>query len=122
MSYTLLNKINRLEWLDVKTDLQLIIKNFGNEAEFIEDGYYRIRSLDDSTWELAFLVAGHCGERLVHPKIQCTLTNSALVGKSLMDMAETPTVHIVRTAETSDLLDNELKKLIAKFLQAKNLG
>lgn len=92
---------------------------FHEEKKFNGDGYYRLRKIDDFTLEIAFLVAGPCGETIVHPQITVSLTHSKAIGTKLIDLETTPPTILHRTASTSHEIDVALDNLIEKFLSIK---
>eukprot|EP00825_Cyclidium_porcatum_P004147 TRINITY_DN11928_c0_g1_i1.p1 TRINITY_DN11928_c0_g1~~TRINITY_DN11928_c0_g1_i1.p1 ORF type:complete len:103 (+),score=4.54 TRINITY_DN11928_c0_g1_i1:178-486(+) len=58
-----------------KKELDLILKHFGAEKEFIGDGYFRIREKDSNRYEMAYLAPACCGTSTYHPQI-CLLYTS----------------------------------------------
>lgn len=101
--------------------LSIIQKNFTDKKEFIGDGYYRFRSLEDDTFELAFLIGGPCGETIVHPKIVVKVNGEEVIGESLIDLYTTPTKIFTRE-ESSSEIDQALYQLLKKFLVSKHLA
>ncbi|MBO0471305.1 hypothetical protein JZO66_12170 [Enterococcus sp. DIV0242_7C1] len=101
-------------------DLQELVSYFSEDKTFIHDGYYRIRILDKETIELAFLVAGPCGDTLVHPQITVTLTESSALAIKLIDMYVTPPLFLTREESNKQEIDQQLDKLIEKFINIKN--
>lgn len=107
--------------MNIEQQFQLIRNNFTEKKEFISDGYYRIRSLDEETFELAFLVSGSCGETIVHPQITIKLTNHVVVAVKLIDMYTTPAKFYTREKNSLEI-DQALEKLLTKFLVSKQLN
>lgn len=105
--------MQRLEQLK---ELQTI---FSSEKKFMGDGYYRIRTLDDNILEMAFLVAGPCGETLVHPQITVSLTPTSAICTKLIDMATSPPKFIYRDSLNSGEMDYALDTLIQQFILVK---
>ncbi|GGD05016.1 hypothetical protein [Enterococcus wangshanyuanii] len=101
-------------------DLQELVSYFSEDKKFIHDGYYRIRVFDKETIELAFLVAGPCGDSLVHPQITVSLTESSAIAIKMIDMYATPPLFLDREESNKQKIDQELDKLIEKFLNIKN--
>lgn len=92
-----------------------ILPHFSAEKTYHGDGYYRIRQVDDRTYELAFLVADACGSTSVHPQITLWLENNDLVPTKLIDMGTAPTKFIQRDITNAAWLDNQLEQLINRF-------
>lgn len=101
-------------------DLHELISYFSEDKTFIYDGYYRIRIFDKETIELAFLVAGPCGDTLVHPQITVTLTESSALAIKMIDTYVTPPLFLKREESNQQEIDQKLDKLIEKFLNIKN--
>ncbi|MFD2307949.1 hypothetical protein [Enterococcus termitis] len=99
-----------------KANVEKILTFFNEEKVFFHDGYYRIRRLDKETVELAFLIAGPCGDTVAHPQITVSLTESQAIGTKLIDMHATPPLFLSRDSSTEQELDRALDKLIEKFL------
>ncbi|WP_207694731.1 hypothetical protein DOK67_0000537 [Enterococcus sp. DIV0212c] len=99
-----------------KTQIDTLMIFFNDEKKFMTDGYYRIRTINEDTVELAFLVAGSCGETLVHPQITVSLTESKqALGIKLIDMYTTPPLFLHRNNHTAHEIDKALDHLIEKF-------
>ncbi|MBO0438816.1 hypothetical protein JZO69_00370 [Enterococcus sp. DIV0869a] len=99
-----------------KTKIDTLMTFFNDEKKFITDGYYRIRTINENTVELAFLVAGSCGETLVHPQITVSLTESPqAIGIKLIDMYSIPPLFLHRNDHTAHEIDTALDHLIEKF-------
>lgn len=90
---------------------------FNEEKRFIKDGYYRLRTLDERTIELAYLIAGPCGESTVHPQITVALDDTRATGIKLIDMASSPPLFLSRDEVNAAKIDCALDQLIEKFLQ-----
>ncbi|MDA9471659.1 hypothetical protein [Enterococcus sp. 5H] len=99
--------------------LNMLQSVFSEKKKFIGDGYYRIRSIDDVTLELTFLIAGSCGETIVHPQITVTLDQSQAIGTKLIDMDTSPPKFLYRNSSNADEIDDALDNLIEKFLRIK---
>ncbi|CZQ97989.1 Hypothetical protein Tpal_2206 [Trichococcus palustris] len=104
-----------------KKELDLILKHFGPEKEFIGDGYFRIREKDSNRYEMAYLAPACCGTSTYHPQITIRVEDEKIIPEFLMDMEETPIKNISYSDETSEVLEQELDKLCSKFLAVKNL-
>lgn len=104
-----------------KRELDLILKNFGPEKEFIGEGYFRIREKDEGRYEMAFLVPACCGTSTHHPQITIRVEDEKIIPEFLMDWEEMPIKNIRYSDETREVLEQELDKLCRKFLAVKNL-
>ena len=99
-----------------KQQLDKLLTAFTEEKRFISDGYYRIRTIDQDTLELAFLLAGPCGDSVVHPQITLSINGEQVVGTKLIDMYSSPQSFMHRDEENSQQIDKALDELIEKFL------
>lgn len=104
-----------------RSDLKLLQKHYTDQKEFIQDGYYRLRKLSDSEYELSFSVAGHCGTTNYHPRIKLRLKGERIIPISIIDVEETPVFALNYSEETSENMEARLEKLKEQFLKAKNL-
>ncbi|MDH6365278.1 hypothetical protein M2139_002293 [Enterococcus sp. PF1-24] len=102
-------------------ELAILQQYFGEEKEFIEDGYYRLRTLSENEFELAFLVPGLCGTTNYHPKINLIVTGDKITATSLVDLEATPAIFITEKENSREFLAEQLELLKEKFLNAKNL-
>ncbi|ALS02824.1 hypothetical protein ATZ33_16005 [Enterococcus silesiacus] len=103
--------MNRKKQLDKLTTV------FNEDKRFIKDGYYRIRTIDEGTIELAYLIAGPCGESLPHPQITVALDDTQATGIKLIDMVSSPPLFLSRDDVNAVEIDCALDMLIEKFLQ-----
>lgn len=90
---------------------------FSEDKKFYIDGFYRIRTIDENTVELAYLIAGPCGESIVHPQITVSLKQNQAIGISLIDMDSSPPSFLHRDSNNAHEIDTTLDLLIEKFLQ-----
>lgn len=102
------------EWLLLKA-------NFGEEKEYLGDGYYRLRQKADGQYELAYLKPDMCGTTTVNPQITLEIVGELVKPVALMDLFETPIQSISYSEETAERLEQELTELVAKFMAAKEL-
>lgn len=98
-----------------KKKLDKLMAVFSEKKKFIIDGYYRLRTIDDDTIELAYLVAGPCGDSIAHPQITVSLIKSAPIGTKLIDMYSSPPLFLTRNDDNSAEIDLALDTLIEKF-------
>lgn len=102
--------------MDRKIQLNRLAAIFNEEKRFMKDGYYRIRTLNEHELELAYLVAGSCGEAIVHPQITVFLEETQVIATKLIDMHACPPLFLTRDADNAHTLDLALDNLIKKFL------
>ncbi|MEI5994534.1 hypothetical protein [Candidatus Enterococcus mansonii] len=92
--------------------------SFSDEKKFVDTGYYRIRTLDEQSIEMAYLVAGSCGETIVHPQITILFDEHKTIGITLIDMLASPPKFLHRDLTNEQEIDLELDALIEKFSHA----
>lgn len=91
---------------------------FTADKVWIQDGYYRIRRLENGDQELAYLVLDPCGGTIVHPQIRIRQEDQHWIAIQLTDLEATPILRITRQAETKAQLDEALEQLVLKFEHA----
>lgn len=101
---------------------QEIIQNleqcFHAEKQWYQDGYYRLRTLDEHTKELAYLLSDPCGGSIVHPQITLEKQGDEFIPTKLIDLQTTPVQNMIRDLENAAYLDQALQTLVAKFEEA----
>ncbi len=103
----------------LKTEMEALAGQFTGRKEFIEDGYYRIQMLDDSRFELAFMLADSCGTTAYHPRIVAEVRGDEVVPVSLLDYVSHPIKNMERTEANGAELDEALVALVDKLRRAK---
>ncbi|MEO1769534.1 MULTISPECIES: hypothetical protein [Enterococcus] len=98
-----------------------VLANYTAEKEFIKDGYYRVRPVEEG-YQMAYLVPGLCGETLIHPEITLEVINGKAVPIRLMDLETTPTTRLSAKAGDQEQIEAQAEMLLEKFVAAKNLG
>lgn len=101
-------------------ELDILKQHLSEEKQFIHDGYYRLRQLDEMTYELAFLVADACGSTSVHPQITFEKQGNTWQAVKLLDFISTPVETIVYSNDTSHELSDRLEKLYQQTVHAIN--
>lgn len=96
---------------------QLVYQNY-QETEYLTDGYYRLRETADG-YKLAFLTAGFCGEKVIHPELTIQLIKGQAVPIALLDLGATPIKRLDQTNQAE--LEQAAEALLQKFCQAKKL-
>ncbi|WP_086350930.1 hypothetical protein [Candidatus Enterococcus clewellii] len=99
-----------------KQDLKQLKKYFNEDKKFIKDGYYRLRDLGNSHYELAFLEAGPCGDTTIHPQITIDATKNELIPIKLLDLAVSPTLRLTQEEHKNELCE-ALEQLLQRFYQ-----
>lgn len=101
---------------------QVVKENFG-EREFIKDGYYRVRENTPERFELAFLVAGVCGDNTPHPRIIVEIKEGQARATQLMDFESNPLKRVMgETPEELAQLQVDADALLDHFIAAKHLA
>ena len=101
-------------------ELDLLTQHLSADKQFIHDGYYRLRKLDETTYEVAFLVADACGATSVHPQITIEKQGDTWQAVKLLDFVSTPVETTVYSQETAQELSERLEQLIKRALHAIN--
>lgn len=101
-------------------EIDVLTKHLSADKQFIHDGYYRLRELDERTYELAFLVADACGATSVHPQITIEKQGDTWQAVKLLDFVSTPVETIVYSQETAQELSERLEQLFKQALHAIN--
>ncbi|MBM7690471.1 hypothetical protein BCR24_10060 [Enterococcus ureilyticus] len=104
--------------MDRSTQINSLFVLFNEEKKFIKDGYYRLRKLNENEIELAYLIAGSCGETIVHPQITVFLEDYQVVATKLIDMHTCPPLFLNRNTDNAQTLNKALDALIDKFVCA----
>jgi len=95
-------------------EMAFLKKHLSDEKQFIYDGYYRLREINDEIYEFAFLESDACGATSVHPQITIEWNGQKWQPTKLLDFVATPVKNISYSDETSKELLNELKSLYEK--------
>lgn len=102
---------------------QEIIENleefFHAEKQWYQDGYYRLRTLDEQTKELAYLLSDPCGGSIVHPQITLEKQGDEFIATKLVDLQTTPVQNMTRDLENAAYLDQALQSLVTKFQEVR---
>ena len=100
---------------------ETVLANFSADKEFIEDGYYRVRTVEEG-YQMAYLVPGLCGETLIHPEITIEVVDGQAVPIRLMDLETTPTTRLSVKDGDQEQIEAQADRLLDKFLAAKPIG
>lgn len=98
----------------------IVLENFSADKEFIEDGYYRVRAVEEG-YQIAYLVPGLCGETLIHPEITIKVVDGQAVPIRLMDLETTPTTRLSVKDGDQEQIEAQADLLLDKFLAAKQI-
>lgn len=102
-----------------ETTKDWLSQHFG-EKDWIEDGYYRCRILNEEEVELAYLLPGYCGETVRHPQIRFQRQGSVFVPVVLIDQVSEP-MRYQTSDEDAAALQQVADALIQKFKHAKGV-
>lgn len=102
-------------------ELLRLIEHYGEEKEYLEDGYYRLRQKKSQQYELAYLKPDTCGTTTVNPQLTVEVIGDKVRAISLIDLYGTPVRNLGDSEENAELLEQELSQLVTKFMLAKNL-
>lgn len=95
-------------------EFEFLKTHLSDEKKFIGDGYYRLRQIDDTTYEFAHLVSDACGATSVHPQITIEWNGDEWKPIKLFDFFETPVKSVDYSDETFKYLSTALKDLYNK--------
>ena len=95
-------------------EMAFLKKYLSDEKQFIYDGYYRLREINDEIYEFAFLDSDACGATSVHPQITIEWNGQKWQPTKLLDFVTTPVKNISYSDETSKYLSAALKDLYNK--------
>jgi len=101
-------------------ELNVLKHHLSEDKTFIQDGYYRLRKLDETTYEFAFLVADACGATSVHPQITIEKQGDTWQAVKLLDFVSTPVETLLYSDDTSQILTNRLEQLYQQCMKAIN--
>ncbi|SJZ92661.1 hypothetical protein SAMN02745116_01869 [Pilibacter termitis] len=89
---------------------------FGEEKLYVDGGYYRLRKVDDETFDFDYSLPDPCGSSVLHPQIRLKMQEGELIPVQLFDTYETP-VQFLRndTPEEQEKLQTAFSSLLDKF-------
>lgn len=98
----------------------LLVKAHFKETEDLADGYYRLREIDGG-YQLAYLIAGPCGDKSPHPEVTIQRVGERLQPVRLRDWEATPILNLVREKD-KDQLEGLTDQLLDRFIKIKKLS
>ncbi|MGL9726940.1 hypothetical protein [Enterococcus sp. DIV0756] len=104
--------MNQQKWLVVKANFE--------GTEDLADGYYRLREVEEG-YQLAYLVAGPCGDKNPHPEITLRQEGNLVRPIRLRDVEATP-ILTLSEKDDADRLDVLTDQLLNRFIEAKKLS
>lgn len=104
--------MNQQKWLVVKANFE--------GTEDLADGYYRLREVEEG-YQLAYLVAGPCGDKNPHPEITLRQEGNLARPIRLRDVEATP-ILTLSEKDDADRLDVLTDQLLNRFIEAKKLS
>lgn len=104
--------MDQKKWLLVKANFE--------GTEDLADGYYRLREIEGG-YQLAYLVAGPCGDKNPHPEITLRQEGNQVQPIRLRDLEATP---ILNLSEKDDLdrIEALTEQLLNRFIAVKKLS
>ncbi|WP_427813339.1 hypothetical protein ACQKTA_07575 [Enterococcus sp. 22-H-5-01] len=104
--------MNQQKWYEVKISF--------DGLEELSDGYYRIRKIETG-YQLAYLIAGPCGDKVIHPEITLKYQDDQLQPVSLLDLDSTPIRRLSKENGDYEALEQATDQLLDRFLAIKKL-
>lgn len=98
----------------------LVEANFEG-TEDLSDGYYRLRKIDNG-YQLAFLKAGPCGDKIPHPEVTLVQDGNQLQPIRLRDLEVTPILNLSKGNGDTDKIEVLTNQLLDRFIRIKNLS
>lgn len=96
-----------------------LVKANYDGTEDLADGYYRLREIEDG-YQLAYLAAGPCGEKVPHPEVTLRQVDDQVEPIRLRDLEETPILNL--TQADSAKIEELTEQLLERFIMKKNLN
>lgn len=104
--------MDQQKWLLVKANFE--------GTEDLTDGYYRLREIEDG-YQLAYLVAGPCGDKNPHPEITLLQEGNQVRPIRLRDVETTPILNLSEK-EDSNTIEELTDQLLNRFIKIKKLS
>ncbi|MBU5359854.1 hypothetical protein KQI58_02030 [Enterococcus raffinosus] len=104
--------MDQQKWLLVKANFE--------GTEDLADGYYRLREIEDG-YQLAYLVAGPCGDKNPHPEITLLQEGNQVRPIRLRDVETTPILNLSEK-EDSNMVEELTDQLLNRFIKIKKLS
>lgn len=104
--------MDQQKWLLVKANFE--------GTEDLADGYYRLREVDGG-YQLAYLVAGPCGDKNPHPEITLLQEGNQVRPIRLRDVETTPILNLSEK-EDSNMIEELTDQLLNRFIKIKKLS
>lgn len=92
-----------------------LLQIFDENKKELKGHYYRIKKLDETHYEMARLVPGHCGDFSYHPKMNVALIDHQLIPLSYFDNEVIPNINLEKSDEQLEWLNNKCHDLIREF-------
>lgn len=97
----------------------LVRRNFEG-TEDLADGYYRLRELDGD-YQLAYLIAGPCGDKVPHPAVTLEQEGKQVRPIRLLDLEVTPILNLAAETGDSEQIEALTDRLLDRFIKMKKL-
>lgn len=107
---------------NIMDKLGFILDHFDDERVYKNNGYYRVKQLEDDTYELEFSIAGSCGTFDSHPAIRFKILPDLdqLIFLSYRDVEVNPMKWFKPESDDElDFVTLAFEQLVDKFYQFK---
>lgn len=104
--------MDQQKWLQVKANFE--------GTEDLADGYYRLREIDGG-YQLAYLVAGPCGDKNPHPEVTLHQEGNQVQPIRLRDVEATPILNLSLANGDQERIEQLTDQLLDRFLTAKKI-
>ena len=98
----------------------LLVKANFDGTEDLADGYYRLREVDGG-YQLAYLVAGPCGDKNPHPEITLRQEGNQVRPIRLRDTEPSPILNLSEK-EDATAIEELTDQLLNRFIRIKKLS
>ncbi|MGJ0705121.1 hypothetical protein [Enterococcus avium] len=98
----------------------LLVKANFDGTEDLADGYYRLREVDGG-YQLAYLVAGPCGDKNPHPEITLRQEGNHVRPIRLRDTETSPILNLSEK-EDATAIEELTDQLLNRFIRIKKLS
>lgn len=99
----------------------LLVKANFTGTEDLADGYYRLRAIEGG-YQLAFLAAGPCGDKIPHPEITLKQEGNYVQPIRLRDLETNPILNLSKETGDADKIEELTDQLLDRFIKIKNLS
>lgn len=97
-----------------------LVKAHFEGTEDLADGYYRLQAIEGG-YQLAYFVAGPCGDKTPHPEVTLQQVGEGIQPVSLRDWEVTPLLNLSKEHDLPQL-EALTDQLLDRFIQIKQLS